>query len=118
MTNYQRSLPTLSDCWDPGSLGRAERHALAAAAGSEQATWLPRLNGLVEPPILSESFPAFLLETPMFENLRAAVAGARYRRDLDTATADELQYFVDRYRTWLLQTDEEIARQQQDLMVR
>ena len=118
MTNCQRSLPTLSDGWDPGSLGRAERHALAAAAGPEQAAWLPRLNALVEPPILSESFPAFLLATPMFEDLRAAVADARHRRDLDTATADELQYFVDRYRTWLLQTDDEITQQQQDLMVR
>lgn len=121
MTNCPRSLPTLSDCWDPGALGRAERHALAAAAGAEQAAWLPRLNALnalIEPPIPTESFPAFLLETPMFENLRAAIAGARHLGDLDTATADELQHFVDRYRTWLLQTDEEITRQQQHLMVR
>ncbi len=118
MTNCPRSLPTLSDCWDPGSLDRAERNALGAAAGPEQAAWLPRLNAMIEPPLLTQSFPAFLLETPMFKNLRAAVAGARQRRDLDTATADELQHFVDRYRTWLLQTDEEITRQHQDLMVR
>jgi hypothetical protein len=117
MTNCQRSQPTLSDCRDPGSLGHAERHALAAVSGREQARWLPRLNALVEPPVLTETFPAFLLETPMFDHLRAAIAGARHPSDLDTATADELQHFVDRYRTWLLQTEEEIT-QQQDLMAR
>ncbi len=102
-------MPRLSDCRDPGSLSHAERHALAAAAGREQAAWLPRLSQLVEPPAPTESFPAFLLETPMYQGLRAAVAGARHRRDLDMATADELQHFVDRYRSWLLRTDEEFA---------
>ncbi|MHC4514946.1 MAG: hypothetical protein ACYS5W_14720 [Planctomycetota bacterium] len=108
----------LSDCRDPGSLGHAERQAMAAAGRAQQKVWLPRLNALVEPPTLTETFPAFLLETPAFAGLRAAIGAARHRHDLDTATADELEHFADRYRTWLLQTEEEITRQQQDLMVR
>lgn len=99
--------PRLSDCRDPGSLAQAERHALAAAAAPAQAEWLPRLGPLVEPPTLTETFPAFLLETPMYQGLRQAIADVHRRRDLDTATADELQHFVDRYRNWLLETHDE-----------
>ena len=98
------------------SLPRTERLALAEAQELAQAEWLPRLDALIEPPRLHDSFPAFLLESPAFEGLKQAMGDATHRRELDTATADELQHFVDRYRCYLLQTDDEIETERRDLL--
>ncbi|MFO1051718.1 MAG: hypothetical protein U1F36_05855 [Planctomycetota bacterium] len=87
--------------FDPWSLTPAERRALRHAYQRQQSTWLPRLARLVEPPVPGTGFPAFLLETPPFSDLREGIGSAASLRDLDTATADRLQRFVDRYRDWL-----------------
>jgi len=86
---------------DPWSLAPAERAALAARHARDQAEWLPRLRRLVEPPVPTEDFPAFLLALPPFARLAAAVGGATRAVELDVGTADELQRFVDCYRVWL-----------------
>ena len=88
--------------FDPWSLTPAERRALRVAFQRQQSHWLPRLSRLVEPPLPNPSFPAFLLEMPPFADLRDGIGSATSIRDLDTATADRLQRFVDRYRDWLL----------------
>ena len=89
-------------CDDPWSLAFAERASLAVGHADEQARWLPVIQGLVEPPAIDDSFPAFLLATPPFAHLAEAIAGARQALDLNTGAADELQRFVDRYRGYLL----------------
>jgi len=61
------------------------------------------LPALVEPPAPNSNFPAFLLETEPFAPLRRAIGDARTSAELDTATADQLQRFVDRYRDYLLE---------------
>jgi hypothetical protein len=86
---------------DPWSLTLEQRRALRCAMAQEQRVWLPRLARMVEPPAPDEGFPAFLLELPRFLALRDAIGTAARRRDLDTATADELQRFVDCYRDYL-----------------
>ncbi len=91
---------------DPWSLPPAERRRLYTGSPAAQARWLPRLAALVEPPAPDDSFPAFLLEAPRFAALRAAIAKASRARDLDTATADELQRFVDLVRGYLLEAEE------------
>jgi len=85
---------------DPWSLTRPEREALRTERSASQAKWMSRLPELVEPPAPEASFPAFLLDTERFASLREAIGDARSRRELDTATADELQRFVDCYRDY------------------
>ena len=83
----------LSD--DPWSLSMSERRAVLTSAGAEHQRWLERLPALVEPPEPTTDFPAFLLSLPAFRSLRNAIGEAMQRADLDTATADQLQHFVD-----------------------
>jgi hypothetical protein len=85
---------------DPWTLTLSERMRWRERHRRDQLQWLPRLVRLVEPPQPDDSFPAFLLATPAFAELRAAIGDARDARELDTATADTLQRFVDHYRTW------------------
>lgn len=86
---------------DPWALDGATRRRLAHELAEAQAHWLARLTDLVEPPAPDASFPAFLIEAPQFASLRQAVGDARTARELDTATADQLQRFVDLYRDYL-----------------
>jgi len=87
--------------FDPWSLTHAERRELRRSMTDAQRSWLPRVTALVEPPPLEGSFPAFLLATPAFSDLAVGIGDAASPRDLDTATADRLQRFVDRYRDYL-----------------
>ena len=82
---------------DPWSLNAHERQALLAEMAPSQESWLRVLPDLVEPPAPTDAFPAFLLDTEPFGALRRAIGSATTAVDLDTATADELQRFVDRY---------------------
>lgn len=86
---------------DPWSLTPAQRVALRDRLSDAQREWLPRLARLVEPPAPDGNFPAFLLTSKRFALLRQAIGSASDRRSLDTATADELQRFVDCYRDYL-----------------
>lgn len=86
---------------DPWSLTQAERRHLLAARAASQEVWMRVLPALVEPPAPAGGFPAFLLDTQPFARLRQAIGAARTRSELDTATADELQRFVDCYRGYL-----------------
>jgi len=86
---------------DPWSVTRVERRALRARHEASQRRWLARLRDLVEPPAPADSFPAFLLDLPPFHRLGRSVGDARAMAALDVGTADELQRFVDRYRTYL-----------------
>ena len=88
---------------DPWSLTHAERLGLRESLAAEQARWLTRLGGLIEPPDLDDSFPAYLLGTPPFSHIAASIGPARRRQELDTGTADELQRFVDHYRSFLIE---------------
>jgi hypothetical protein len=58
------------------------------------------VRALVEPPAPDDAFQAFLLALPPFSGLRARVGSARRASELDTATADELQRFVDLFRDY------------------
>jgi hypothetical protein len=87
--------------FDPWSLTLAERRELRRAMASAQAAWLPRIQGLIEPPPIDGTFPAFLLSTPAFADLAQGIGPARRAHELCTATADRLQRFVDRYRDYL-----------------
>ena len=73
---------------DPWKLDHPERCQLMAAMRSQQYSWISRLRDLVEPPRLDDWFPAFLLETPPFAELRAGIGEGACRGDLDTAVAD------------------------------
>lgn len=86
---------------DPWSLSLDERRRVAGFQGSAQKDWIATLPALVEPPTPARDFPAFLLETPAFASLRRAIAGKALRVQLDTATADELQRFVDLFRNYM-----------------
>lgn len=94
---------------DPWSLALAERQSLSLELKQAQQAWLPLLKELVEPPGPGENFPAFLLETPNFGELRKAIACQNQDPEmppvLDTATADTLQRFVDLFRHYLQQVD-------------
>jgi hypothetical protein len=101
MRGIPQPLAPLSVDDDPWSLAPDQRRELGRRLAQQQRTWLPRLATLVEPPAPDDGFPAFLLGLPRFAALREAVSAAASRRDLDTATADELQRFVDCYRDYL-----------------
>ena len=98
---------------DPFSLDHAERVEVMQALDREHARWLGLLEKLCEPPGMTEDFPAFLLETPHFADLRAAIEGAASASALDPGTADELQRFVDLYRGYM---DPESQSQETDEM--
>ena len=86
---------------NPWHLGPQDRQTLLNTMSRSQKHWLPRLTQMVEPPHPQDGFPAFLLDTKPFESLRQAIGEAHHRSQLDTATADELQRFVDLYRCYL-----------------
>jgi hypothetical protein len=86
---------------DPWSLTHQERLDLRATLAAAQVAWLRRIEDLVEPPAIDDAFPAFLLATAPFAHLGHAIGDARSPTDLDTGTADALQRFVDRYRSFL-----------------
>lgn len=95
---------------DPWSLELAERRDLLTAMRHAQEAWLPLLIELVEPPSPGEDFPAFLLETSTFSQLREAIAcqieDHQQPLALDTATADTLQRFVDLFRDYMVELDQ------------
>jgi len=86
---------------DPWSLDLKERLGLLTMFATSQERWLRRLPDLVEPPTPTATFPAFLLDTEHFAWLADAIGTAGSSDDLDTATADQLQRFVDHYRDYL-----------------
>lgn len=85
---------------DPRALDLAERRAACQRLHAENRLWLDRLTRLAEPRP-ERDFPAFLLATPAFRQLAEQLETATSRRDLSTATADEVDRFVDAYRYYL-----------------
>ena len=85
---------------DPWSLSLEERRELARSQAASQAHWLPRVRGLVEPPLPDDAFPAFAVELAPFAHLGRSLGGATSITELATGVADELQRFVDQYGTW------------------
>lgn len=94
---------------DPWSLTHAERRRIAEAQAKAQETWHRRLSELIEAPRLDPEFPAFLLATEPFAPLATAIGTAGSARDLDTATADTLEHFVERYRRYLVWSEEQVS---------
>ena len=92
---------------DPRAIGLADRHRALARMGREQVRWLDRLHALAEAPAPDRDFPAFLLATPPFRDLAHKLAAATSRRELDAATADELDWFVRAFRDYLRTSDGE-----------
>ncbi len=90
---------------DPWSLSLAERRALAGSQADSQAYWLPRVRGLVEPPLPGDDFPAFAMELAPFAHLGRALGDGTSITELATGVADELQRFVDQYRIWSTRSD-------------
>lgn len=101
---------------DPWSLEHRERRDLSDAMTRCQADWLGRLEKLVEPPPIEDTFPAFLLETAPFASLKAFIGEATCLADLDTAVADELQRFVDRYRDYMVKSEAQKSKDREVLM--
>ncbi len=91
---------------DPWALPHAERRNLLDSLIDAQLRWLPKLAAMVEPPVPAAEFPAFLLETSMFEGVRTAIENAG--DDVDTATLDLVQHFVDQYRHYMEWTEAEL----------
>ncbi len=94
---------------DVRTLDLAERQALRQQLDAAQRAWLPRLANLVEPPPPAADFPAFLLDTPPFAPLRAAIGNARSRAELATSVREDVQCFVDAFRDYLRTTQGEDA---------
>ena len=90
---------------DPWSLSLAERRELAGSQADSQAYWLPRMRGLVEPPLPGDDFPAFAMELAPFAHLGRALGDAQSITELATGVADELQRFVDQYSVWSTRPD-------------
>jgi hypothetical protein len=86
---------------DPRAIDLADRHRVLARMDREQTWWLARLQALTESPAPEHDFPAFLLATPPFADLAKKLAPATSRRQLDAATADELDWFVRAFRDYL-----------------
>lgn len=87
---------------DPWALSLGERRRLLESMTRSQEAWLRRLRRMVEPPLPGDDFPAFLLDLAPFSRLRRQVGTAERPSQLETAVADELQRFVDRYRNYLI----------------
>ncbi len=100
---------------DPWALTLLERGQLAQSRTRSQALWLPRLRQLVEPPAPDRQFPAFLLDLAPFTRLRDDLGSAQHQTELDTGVADEVQRFVDHYRTWLTALEPENHSPKPDL---
>ncbi len=101
MTVPPTTVPSLESIDDPWALDVEARRLLLQNSSHAQQAWLPRLRAMVEPPHPGEAFPAFLLETAALRQLRTAIGDATDRHALDTATADEVQRFVDLYFDYL-----------------
>jgi hypothetical protein len=86
---------------DVRTLDLAQRRALRQRMDRAQRAWLGRLRQLVEPPAPDADFPAFLLETPPFSGLKAAIGPAGSAADLPAPVADQLQRFVDAFAGYL-----------------
>ena len=80
----------------------SQRRAAKTSMRREQTQWLARLTSLVEPPRPGEDFPAFLLATPAFEDLARRIGQAKTRADLQPQVADELDWFVNAFRDYLV----------------
>ena len=95
---------------DPWSLDLDERRRLCLDMRPAQEAWLPLLKELAEPPEPNQDFPAFLLETSTFGQLRESIADQNQDPEqppnLDTATADTLQRFIDLFRHYMDEVDE------------
>ncbi|MGC6489620.1 MAG: hypothetical protein ACON4Z_18385 [Planctomycetota bacterium] len=94
---------------DPRTLNLDQRNALRARYTREQDLWLERLRALAEEPKPADDFPAFLLATAPFRQLAARIGNARCARDLDVQAADELEWFVRGYASYLRTRDGEDA---------
>ncbi len=90
---------------DPWSLSLVERRELAGSQAGSQAHWLPRVRGLVEPPLPGDDFPAFAMELAPFAHLGRDLGDATSITELATGVADELQRFVDQYSIWSSRSD-------------
>lgn len=86
---------------DPRTLTLAERRDARARYAHEQEQWLQKLRVLAEDPKPEDDFPAFLLATEPFRDLAARLDQANARKDLSTASADELQWFVEVFADYL-----------------
>jgi hypothetical protein len=94
---------------DPRTLTLAERAAIAARLGREQAHWLHRVRQLAEGRTVTDHFPAFLLATPPFAALARRLGNAKSRRQLATGVADEFDWFVHGFADYLRTRDGEDA---------
>lgn len=92
---------------DPRTLTLDQRQALRARYTREQDLWLDRLRGLAEDPKPADDFPAFLLATAPFRHLAERIGNAREARELSVETADELEWFVRGYASYLRTRDGE-----------
>ncbi len=91
--------PVIEDHW---SLDPGQRQQFLLDNMASQQHWLHRLPTLVEPPFPGQDFPAFLLDTEPFAALGQSIRAAeQHKQQLDTATADALQRFVDLYQNYL-----------------
>ena len=86
---------------DPRAISMPERLEAQARMAREQAFWLDRLQTLSEAPKPERDFPAFLLATPPFADLARRLVRIANRKQLDAATADELDWFVLAFRSYL-----------------
>jgi len=86
---------------DPRTLTLPERQQTRTRYASEQEQWLQKLRVLAEDPKPENDFPAFLLATAPFRDLAARLERAEARKDLSTASADELQWFLEVFADYL-----------------
>mgnify|MGYP001384884649 CR=1 FL=1 len=92
---------------NPRALPLDERRASKEHMADDQAHWLSRLAQLVEPPVPTDDFPAFLLATPTFAELAQRIGSAKKRADLTIETADELDWFMAKFADYLRTCDGE-----------
>jgi len=92
---------------DPRTLNLDQRRALLARYQREQDLWLERLRAIAEGPKPEDDFPAFLLATAPFRQLAEQIGRARSARELSVAAADELDWFVRGYASYLRTQDGE-----------
>ena len=86
---------------DPRAIRLAHRRKMRASLQRENDWWLDRLQQLCEAPKPEFDFPAYLLATPPFRELARKLAAATRRPMLDSAAADELDWFVRAFRDYL-----------------
>ena len=100
MDDHSHLLEALID--DPWSLTHEQRVRLLEGHRELQSAWLNRLQELVEPPRPGPDFPAFLLALPPFDHVVQAIGNAERLAEMDVATADLVQRFVDHFAHWLV----------------